>query len=31
MNKKLYKWFCILSDEIMNFFDKLLEEIEEDK
>ena len=27
MNNKLYKWFCILSDEIMNFFDYLLEEI----
>ena len=31
MNDKLYKYFCILSDEIMKFFDYLLEKIEENK
>lgn len=29
MNDKFYKWFCKLSDEIMDFFDHLLEKIEE--
>jgi hypothetical protein len=27
MNDKFYKWFCKLSDEIMDFFDYLLEKI----
>ena len=31
MNNKLYKWFCVLSDEIMDFFDYLLEKIGEDR
>lgn len=31
MKDKIYKWFCALSDEIMDFFNYLLEKIEETK